>query len=176
MVNLESLTAFLDAEAAKANDEEGGIPWAVQHRPRKDAGPLDCDPDRTQRLEKLLRWRKHRESAFPASQHPIFPFLRNGFPHEFLERDGRVCRVQRNRGGCQRHFEVLVQQHRKARILPNREFLRDSWVYRVSEHWGEAEGAAWAIGFNPKNLDLGHTLGFSIWKASLGFIVAGCSR
>lgn len=106
--------------------------------PGNDAGRLECNPDRTRRLKRQLRRRKYRESAFPASQHPIFPFVRNGFRHELLERTGRVCLVQRSKSGRQRHFEVVVLQHRKARILPNGEFLRESWVYPASEQWGEA--------------------------------------
>jgi hypothetical protein len=68
-----------------------------------------------------------------------FPFRRDGFWHELLEQSGPVCLVERFKNDRSRlHFEVVVFQKRKARILPNGDFLPEGWVYPASQQWGES--------------------------------------
>lgn len=58
-----------------------------------------------------------------SSQSSTFPFRRNGFDHKLSEQIGRVCLVARSKRDRQLHYEVVVLQKRKARILPNEHFF-----------------------------------------------------
>src|SRR5258708_2900776 len=74
--------------------------------------------------------------ANPICNLPVSPgWIRS---REFIEQVGRVCFVERSKSVRQRHFEVALLQPRKARILPNGDFLREGWTYPASEQWGEA--------------------------------------
>jgi hypothetical protein len=63
-----------------------------------------------------------------------FPFARNGFAHELLERRGQICLVKRSKDGHS-HFEVVKLQH-----APDQErfgkFYAAHELYPSSETWG----------------------------------------
>jgi hypothetical protein len=77
-----------------------------------------------------------------------FPFRRDGFDHELIESTGLLCLAARSKSGRQAHFEVVVLQYRKPRILPNGDFLPEGWVYPASAQWGEA---GWTYGDSAKH-------------------------
>jgi hypothetical protein len=63
-----------------------------------------------------------------------FPFTRDGFIHELVQRDGRVCLVRRSKPRHW-HYEVVVlrvrpPEERFGRAYPERE------TYPSSEEWG----------------------------------------
>jgi hypothetical protein len=63
-----------------------------------------------------------------------FPFTRDGFTHELLERDGLVCLVKRSKP-AHWHYEVV-----KLSVQPAHEFMGKQFPeaerYPASEAWG----------------------------------------
>ena len=66
----------------------------------------------------------------------LFPFGSNGFTHELVKQDGPVCLVRRHKKDRQLHYEVVILQWRKDRILPDGSFRAAAWAYPGSEQWG----------------------------------------
>lgn len=69
-----------------------------------------------------------------------FPFLKNGFTHELLERRGRVCLVRRHKeGGRSPNLEVVVLRVRKAstfRVGGREIHSPEHESYPSNEDWG----------------------------------------
>jgi hypothetical protein len=65
-----------------------------------------------------------------------FPFNRDGFTHELVERIGDVCLVHRHKGGRQSHFEVVRLLHAPEKTFPNGHVTPAHEAYPSSEHWG----------------------------------------
>jgi hypothetical protein len=69
-----------------------------------------------------------------------FPFARNGFTHELIKRDGRVCLVKRTRVGFPEvppHYEVVKLRHVSERKSPRGEVLPASEAYPQTASWGK---------------------------------------
>lgn len=68
-----------------------------------------------------------------------FPFTRDRFRHELLERDGDVCLVARtNTLTGSVHWEVVVLQHRPAETSPSGRLYPARTTYPASSDWGAA--------------------------------------
>jgi hypothetical protein len=101
------------------------------------SGWTEANPPNPTRTEKITVG-EYPKVAFPASLSVSFPFRRDGFDHRLIEQIGRVCLIERSKAGHQLHYEVIVLQKRKARILPGGAFLPEGWAYPAGEQWGEA--------------------------------------
>jgi hypothetical protein len=73
-----------------------------------------------------------------SGQEVQFPFRRDGFSVELVERGGPVCLVKRSKAGRQLHYEVAVLQQHEARQWPDGRVTPAGWHYPSSERWGEA--------------------------------------
>lgn len=65
-----------------------------------------------------------------------FPFTKNGFDHELIEREDRVCLVRRTKGGRQEHYEVVMLQWNREHAWPNGDVTPAGWSYPSNEQWG----------------------------------------
>jgi hypothetical protein len=63
-----------------------------------------------------------------------FPFVRDGFTHELLEREGVVCLVKRSKA-ARWHYEVVVLQLEPDKTIRDR-FYPAHERYPSSEQWG----------------------------------------
>jgi hypothetical protein len=67
-----------------------------------------------------------------------FPFRKNGFEHELLERRGLTCLVQRTSVAYgHSHFEVVKLQERGYVRFDNGRELQPAELYPASSKWGE---------------------------------------
>jgi len=70
-----------------------------------------------------------------------FPFERDGFRHEFVEREGGVCLVRRLNLRITPtpsvHWEVVILQRRRAEVVPRGVAYPAREVYPGTEEWGE---------------------------------------
>jgi hypothetical protein len=68
-----------------------------------------------------------------------FPFTRDRYRHELLERAGDVCLVARtNLVTDSMHWEVVVLQHRRAETSQSGRTYPAREVYPGAEQWGTA--------------------------------------
>lgn len=56
----------------------------------------------------------------------VFPFVKNGWTHELVQREGLVCIVRRYKNGVSEHFEVV-----RLRQSPERTFMRGPETFHV---------------------------------------------
>ena len=63
-----------------------------------------------------------------------FPFMRGGYRHELVAREGDVCLVERGGGA---HYEIVVLRHRSAESFPNGDSLPAREGYPKTSEWGE---------------------------------------
>jgi hypothetical protein len=69
----------------------------------------------------------------------MFPFIRGGYRHSLLKRDGDVCLVERrNLETDSVHYEIVCLRRRPARIGPRGTLLPATTVYPSSARWGHA--------------------------------------
>jgi hypothetical protein len=84
---------------------------------------------------------KEREDHMAATEFkPLqFPFIKSGFTHELIARDGLVCLVRRSRVGFSdmpAHFEVVRLRQYDAWTAPTGEIVPPTESYPASENWG----------------------------------------
>jgi hypothetical protein len=78
-----------------------------------------------------------------------FPFVKNGFTHELIKRDGLVCLVKRTRVGYPElvpHYEVVKLRHADSFTDRLGNFIPACEVYPKTEDWGK-------YGFTYRTLD-----------------------
>jgi hypothetical protein len=74
------------------------------------------------------------------NENPLeFPFTRDGFEHQLVERQGDVCLVERkNKRTGSIHYEVILVQHHPARTFPDGRTVPAREGYPADSQWGIA--------------------------------------